>query len=97
MKLFNYSIVFFAALLTGLFSCADRESAKTKPSNPGRTFSTDTLVKMAHAVENSVNVQMDSGMSIKVWAIDSMVADPVSLNIDDHGRLFYTRTNRQKH
>ena len=25
-----------------------------------------------------------------------MVADPVSIDIDDQGRIYYTRTNRQK-
>jgi glucose/arabinose dehydrogenase len=28
--------------------------------------------------------------------MDSLVADPVSIDIDDQGRVYYTRTNRQK-
>src|SRR5690606_3929055 len=36
------------------------------------------------------------GLVMKVWAVDSLVADLVSLDIDDQGRLFYTRTNRHK-
>lgn len=52
--------------------------------------------KMAGAIESSVSPVLADGLSLRIWAVDSMVADVVSLDIDDYGRLFYTRTNRQK-
>ncbi|MEX1240190.1 MAG: HEAT repeat domain-containing protein [Cyclobacteriaceae bacterium] len=52
--------------------------------------------KMAKAIESGVSPVLAEGLSLRIWAVDSMVADIVSLDIDDYGRLFYTRTNRQK-
>lgn len=51
---------------------------------------------MAREIEAGVSATLDEGLSIRLWAVDSLVADPVSLDIDDAGTLFYTRTNRQK-
>lgn len=51
---------------------------------------------MARQVESSVSPTLAEGMTMRIWAVDSLVADPVSLDIDDQGRLFYIRTNRQK-
>lgn len=51
---------------------------------------------MARDIEAAVTPTLAEGMAMRVWAVDSLVADPVSLDIDDFGRLFYTRTNRQK-
>lgn len=52
--------------------------------------------KMAETIESGVSPVLAEGLSLRVWAVDSIVADVVSLDIDDYGRLFYTRTNRQK-
>lgn len=53
-------------------------------------------VTMAKNIESSVSPTLAPGLTLKLWAVDSLVADPVSLDIDDQGNLFYTRTNRQK-
>lgn len=51
---------------------------------------------MARQIEAGVSSTLAEGLTMRLWAVDSLVADPVSLDIDDAGRLFYTRTNRQK-
>ena len=51
----------------------------------------------ARKIEQSVTTQLDSGLTISLWASDSLVADPVSIFVDNDGALYYTRTNRQKH
>jgi quinoprotein glucose dehydrogenase len=53
-------------------------------------------VEMARAIEAEVKPELAEGLSMKVWGVDSLVADPISIHIDNLGRLFYTRTNRQK-
>jgi putative heme-binding domain-containing protein len=53
-------------------------------------------VNMAKTIESGVSPTLADGLSLRLWAVDSLVADPVSLDIDDQGKLFYTRTNRQK-
>ena len=51
---------------------------------------------MAREIESGVSPTLAEGISLRLWAVDSLVADPVSLDIDNSGNLFYTRTNRQK-
>ena len=51
---------------------------------------------LAREIESSVTPTLAKGLTLRLWAGDSLVADPVSLDIDDFGRLYYTRTNRQK-
>ncbi|WP_338876166.1 HEAT repeat domain-containing protein [Spirosoma sp. SC4-14] len=53
-------------------------------------------VEMAHAVEALVKPQLAEGLTLKLWGVDSLVSDPIAIDIDDQGRLYYTRTNRQK-
>ncbi len=51
----------------------------------------------AKAIEAVVTPQLADGLTLKVWGVDSLVADPVSIDVDDYGKLYYTRTVRQKH
>ncbi|MFN8340218.1 MAG: HEAT repeat domain-containing protein [Cyclobacteriaceae bacterium] len=53
--------------------------------------------RMAAIIEPTVSASVDSNLTLRLWAVDSLVADPVSIDIDDVGQLYYTRTNRQKH
>src|SRR5690554_3813152 len=50
----------------------------------------------AKHIEGLMNPELAEGLNLSLWAPDSLVADPISIDIDDEGRLFYTRTNRQK-
>jgi len=51
---------------------------------------------IAKAIEAGENPILDAGLSMNIWGVDSLIADPIAIDIDDKGRLFYTRTNRQK-
>jgi quinoprotein glucose dehydrogenase len=68
--------------------------------NPGtqriKKLSPSTAVEMARAIEALVKPNVVDGLTISVWGVDSLVADPIAIDIDDMGRLYYTRTNRQK-
>ena len=52
--------------------------------------------KIAKAIEAVVNPELSEGLTLSLWGIDSLVADPIAIDMDDLGRLYYTRTNRQK-
>ncbi|HEY0742932.1 MAG TPA: HEAT repeat domain-containing protein [Chryseosolibacter sp.] len=52
--------------------------------------------EMAKSIESLIQPQLAPGLALKIWGVDSLVADPVSIDIDDFGKLYYTRTNRQK-
>lgn len=52
---------------------------------------------MAKTIEERVNPELSEGLTLSLWGVDSLVADPISIDIDDKGRVYYVRTNRQKH
>ncbi|MCM4168030.1 hypothetical protein KCTC52924_01147 [Arenibacter antarcticus] len=47
-------------------------------------------------IQDNVPVQVSEGLTISLWASDSLAPDPVSMSIDDEGNIYLTRTNRQK-
>src|SRR5258706_740617 len=51
---------------------------------------------VAHSIESTVTPQLAEGLTLRLWGVDSLVADPISIDINDSGSLYYTRTNRQK-
>ncbi|MEM6346309.1 MAG: HEAT repeat domain-containing protein [Bacteroidota bacterium] len=51
---------------------------------------------IADSLNKAVNPQLAPGLEVKLWASDSLVADPIALSIDEQGRIYTTRTNRQK-
>lgn len=61
-----------------------------------KAMNAERVNTLARSIESSVTPQIAEGLTLKIWGIDSLVADPVSIDIDDQGRIYYTRTNRQK-
>ncbi|EPR70175.1 HEAT repeat domain-containing protein [Cyclobacterium qasimii] len=52
--------------------------------------------KQTLAIEELVNPVYNEDLELELWAVDSLVADPISLQIDDNGNAFYSKTNRRK-
>ncbi len=89
----KYRLGVYLTLTGCLFvsSCDNKiEDTRIKAMNAERVKS------LAGSIESSVTPQIAEGLTLKIWGIDSLVADPVSIDIDDQGRIYYTRTNRQK-
>ena len=61
-----------------------------------KTLDASRTAEMAKSIEGVVKPQLAEGLALKIWGVDSLIADPVSIDIDDQGNLYYTRTNRQK-
>lgn len=89
---FRANHLVFLLLLLPLTGCKDNGPADKRIKQMD-SVETATL---ARAIESSVTPTLAEGLKMTLWAGDSLVADPVSLDIDDQGRLYYTRTNRQK-
>lgn len=53
-------------------------------------------VKRAKTVRDNTPIQIADGLNISLWASDSLAPDPIAMSIDDFGRVFITRSNRQK-
>ncbi|MBT8314266.1 MAG: HEAT repeat domain-containing protein [Maribacter sp.] len=58
----------------------------------------DSLTGVAKALEARENIaaKLADGLELGLWASDSLAPDPVAMDIDDQGRIYITRTNRQK-
>nr|WP_245802784.1 HEAT repeat domain-containing protein [Cyclobacterium lianum] len=59
-------------------------------------MSKDQVDQQAAAIKNLVKPQFHEDLELDLWAVDSLVADPISMQIDDQGRVFYSKTNRRK-
>ncbi len=51
--------------------------------------------RLKQITENTA-VELYDGLSISLWASDSLAPDPIAMSIDDDGNVYLTRTNRQK-
>ncbi|QHT68221.1 c-type cytochrome [Rhodocytophaga rosea] len=98
---------FYLAILAGTLTLAgcQSENAKEQQNEQQEEKVVDKRIKqlepqqtaqMAKAIEATVSPQLAEGLTLKLWGVDSLVADPIAIDMDDAGRLFYTRTNRQK-
>lgn len=56
-----------------------------------------TVAKNAQKIREETPVKLADGLELSLWASDSLAPDPVAMSIDDQGRVYLTRTNRQKH
>ncbi|MDB5241579.1 MAG: heme-binding protein [Spirosoma sp.] len=56
----------------------------------------EKAAQLAKTIEGTVTPELAEGLTLRVWGVDSLVADPIAIDIDENGRLYYTRTNRQK-
>ncbi|NHE57403.1 c-type cytochrome [Cyclobacterium sp. GBPx2] len=61
-----------------------------------RQIDAENAKSMASQIESLVQPELEEGLEISLWASDSLVYDPISIDFDDKGNLYYSRTNRQK-
>jgi quinoprotein glucose dehydrogenase len=90
------SVLFsFVAAVTSMLlaqGCVDKSPRELKI----KQYDAARIESMAKEAEALVTPVIDDGLSLSLWGVDSLIADPVSVDIDDQGNLYYTRTNRQK-
>jgi len=51
---------------------------------------------IAKIIRENTAVQLADGLTISLWASDSLAPDPIAMSIDDEGRVYLTSTDRQK-
>ncbi len=56
---------------------------------------TKALAK-AREIREKTAIKLADGLQMSLWASDSLAPDPVAMSIDDKGRVYLNRTNRQK-
>ena len=60
------------------------------------TLSSAEAQELSKKIRSTVTATLDDDLELTLWASDSLLADPIALDIDDEGRVYITRTNRQK-
>lgn len=76
-------------------SCDQKPKKPQEPLLVVREDSTNAKSRFQEIREN-VPAQVAEGLSLSLWASDSLAPDPVAMSVDDQGNIYLTRTNRQK-
>lgn len=88
-------IVWLGALVPTLF-LVGYQNEKDPIDRRIKRLVPEKAAQLAKAIEATVSPELAEGLTLRLWGVDSLVADPIAIDIDDTGRLYYTRTNRQK-
>jgi quinoprotein glucose dehydrogenase len=55
----------------------------------------DQAAELASKIRKEVAAEVAEGLDLSLWAVDSLVSDPIAISIDPQGRVFYTSATRQ--
>jgi quinoprotein glucose dehydrogenase len=83
-------VLWIPICLVGILSC------QRPISQTSIVLSPTEAAQKAKQLKETSTIQLADGLSIGLWAADSLSPDPIAMSIDDLGRVFITRTNRQK-
>lgn len=87
----TYAKYLLAASIPIFFSCK-----KEKVDLREKTLSKEQISELAQVAETQISPTLAEGLKLSLWAVDSLVYDPISIQVTDDGSLYFTRTNRQK-
>ncbi len=93
-----YQLLLILSLLSigslSLNSCIHQ----TKPKEIPETITEDSLLAASRAADarKTIAAVVADGLTLSLWANDSLAPDPIAMQIDDEGSIYLTRTNRQK-
>ncbi len=90
-----YSLISFFAFLLLFISC---DTTPKKPKETPLVIQEDSLTEVSRALEARKNItpKIAEGLELSLWASDSLAPDPIAMSIDNQGKVYLTRTNRQK-
>ena len=89
----KYNFLFIIILLS-VWSCSSPEKTVEQPALSVITFDDAKAKELAQRIEQEVKPTLAEGLEMSIWASDSMLFDPVALNIDAQGRVYVTSTTR---
>lgn len=97
-NLFQKPIPVLALTALVVVSCMKMAPSGTKISSKPMIIKEDAATAKARAKEIRDNtvIKLADGLKLDLWASDSLAPDPVAIAIDDKGRVYLNRTNRQK-
>lgn len=83
-----------ALLASGLAcftSCKKEEPVDLRIS----TLTKEEIAVQLEVASKSISPQLKEGLKLEVWAVDSLVRDPIGIHVDDQGDIFYSRSPRR--
>ncbi len=78
-------------LLTVISACKEEEPVDLRII----TLTKEEVVIQAEVARNSVTPILVEGLKMEVWGTDSLVKDPIALQVGDDGSIYYTRSPRR--
>ncbi|GAB4056058.1 HEAT repeat domain-containing protein [Spirosoma litoris] len=91
----NKKVIWLCALAPMLF-LVGYQKEKDPIDRRIKRMAPEKAAQLAKTIEATVTPELAEGLTLRLWGVDSLVADPIAIDIDDNGKLYYTRTNRQK-
>lgn len=89
-------ILIISVLCFLLYGCNSNAPTISKPDLVTITQDANAAKKMAEMIKTQSVIKLASGLTISLWATDSLAPDPVAMDIDANNAVYLTRTNRQK-
>lgn len=85
----------FGLFLLTLYACQQEQASE--PLYPTEIISLpdDQAADLAGKIRQEVAAEVAEGLDLSLWAVDSLVSDPIAISIDPQGRVFYTKAVRQ--
>jgi len=87
---------FLLAILLALATCKTSEEQALPVTIEVKTLLAEDAMTIAEKINREVTAKVADGLDLSIWASDSLLADPIALRIDQQGRVYISRTNRQK-
>lgn len=82
----------FPILFMAVFGC--QEKTKSPEDLRITQMDHDEVRRMADEIEASMNPTLADGLTMSLWAVDSLIVDPISINMGEDGTLYYTSSGR---
>jgi putative membrane-bound dehydrogenase-like protein len=93
----NTSNILIAFLAFSVFVTVSCVNSSKKEVPLVVTDNSPDPIKYAREIRDKVPAKVADGLQLKLWATDSLAPDPVSIDVDNNGAVYLTRTIRQKH
>lgn len=91
----NWRLLVFTSVLVFGISCKQTGKGVSE-AQPPVTLQAEEAQSLAVTIRNGVSAEVDTDLVLSLWASDSLLADPVALDMDNYGRAFVTQTNRRR-
>lgn len=91
-----YGLITLCSYVFAIAGCKGKEPDSSIQVKPPVILSDEVARQRADQIRENVSAQVDPELDLSLWASDSLLADPVALDMDDYGRAFVTQTNRRR-